>query len=73
MQIINDNGELKVKLTKREANQIVAELEAHLAWFEAVAIPLYAKVFAPSNTAFTRLETGAANADSESNPAVSSR
>jgi hypothetical protein len=26
----------------------------------------------PSNTAYTRLETGAANADSESNPAVSS-
>jgi hypothetical protein len=53
MQIINDNGELKVKLTKREAKQIVAELEAHLAWFEAVAIPFYAKVFAPSNTACT--------------------
>ena len=51
MQIINDNGELKVKLTKREAEQCIAELEAHLAWFEAVAIPLYARVFAPSNNA----------------------
>ena len=58
MQIINDNGELKVKLTKREAKQIVAELEAHLAWFEAVAIPFYAKVFAPSNTACTGRRVG---------------
>ncbi len=54
MQIINDNGELKVKLTKREANQCIAELEAHLAWFRAVAIPFYAQVFAPSNNACNR-------------------
>ena len=60
MQIINDNGELKVKLTKREAKQIVAELEAHLAWFEAVAIPFYAKVFAPSNTACSGLAASGA-------------
>jgi hypothetical protein len=66
MQIIKVGDEFRVKMSRREARKMVAYLENYLAWFQAVAVPLYAQVFAPSNTAC------AANADSESNPAVSS-
>ena len=46
-------------------------------WVERAIVPVYwrwtiCEKCAPPNTARTRLETGAANADSESNPAVSS-
>lgn len=66
MQIINDNGELKVKLTKREANQCIAALEAHLAWFQAVAVPFYAKVFAPSNKGLHPTAAGVESASQNS-------
>ena len=53
MQIIKVGDEFRVKMSRREARKMVAYLENYLAWFQAVAVPLYAQVFAPSNTACT--------------------
>ena len=54
MNNLNDSSELKVKLTKREAEQCITELEAHLVWFMSVAVPFYVQVFTPSNNARNR-------------------
>jgi len=45
------NGEIQIEVTRKEADAIIAYIEDYLIWFKAVAIPLYARVFAPSNSA----------------------